>query len=297
LWVTTRLLGALGPPHPFEDAGLDDESVIPAGRPTWRLAELTWPQAQARLAETRVALLPVGAIEQHGPHLPLDIDSWDAAYLCEEVAKRCVDPKPLVLPLLPYGVSYHHEDFPGTLSVSPETLARTVHELGRGVASQGIEKLLIVNGHGGNAPALAFACQLINRDTHIFCAVDTGETSDAQIAELMEGRNDAHAGEFETSTALATRPHLVYLEHAVKDVPTFDNEFLDFDSAMSVEWPVRTKRISETGTLGDPTLATAEKGEKMWAIMIDNLVRFTDFLQHTPLSELHGRGLRSGFDV
>lgn len=289
-WVRFGLLGSDGPPHPFEDEGIADDAVIPAGHPTWRLGELTWPQARRRLAESSVALLPVGAVEQHGPHLPLDIDAWDAAHLCEEVAKAAAGPKPLVLPLLPYGVSYHHRDFPGTISVGPDTLARMVHEIGMCIASQGIEKLLIVNGHGGNGPALAFAAQLINRDAHIFTAVDTGETSDAEISALVESQADAHAGEFETSTALATRPHLVYLEHARPDVPLFDSPFLDFDSDTAVEWHVHTKRISDSGVLGDPTLATAEKGREMWAIQIRNLTRLVDFLQATPLAELHRRG-------
>ncbi len=66
-----------------------------------------------------MALLPVGSIEQHGPHLPLDTDAFDADYLAKDVAEACSDPKPLVFPLIPYGVSYHHEDFSGTISVTP----------------------------------------------------------------------------------------------------------------------------------------------------------------------------------
>ena len=85
------------------------------------LGELTWPEAKARFEEVDVALLPVGAIEQHGPHLPLDCDAFDADYLAKAVAEYCDPPRPLVLPLVSYGVSYHHEDFSGTLSVNPET--------------------------------------------------------------------------------------------------------------------------------------------------------------------------------
>lgn len=292
-WVPIPLADLGAAPHPNEpDPDRSAEEVIPVGRATHRLAELTWPQARRRLRETSVALLPVGAIEQHGPHLPLDIDAWDAAYLCEQVALRCTGVRPLVLPLIPYGVSYHHGDFPGTISVGPETLARMVHEVGTSVVAHGIDKLLIVNGHGGNGPALAFAAQLINRDSHIFVAVDSGETSDAEISALVGTPNDAHAGEFETSTALATRPELVYLEHAHRDVQVFDSPFLDYDSELAVEWPVRTARIAPSGIMGDPTIATAEKGRQMWEIQIRNLARFVDFLQATPLTELHGRGRR-----
>ena len=113
-----------------------------------QLAGLIGPNVylQARLIAVDIALLPVGAIEQHGPHLPLDVDAYDAERLCRDVASRCGVPRPLVLPLVPYGVSYHHEDFPGTISLSPETLAQVVFEVGMSVARQGITKLVIVNG-------------------------------------------------------------------------------------------------------------------------------------------------------
>ena len=135
------------------------------------IGDLTWPQAEARFTEVDIALLPVGAIEQHGPHLPLDVDAFDAAYLARKVAEACSNPKPLVLPLIPYGVSYHHQDFAGTLAIQPDTLSNLVYDVGMSVARWGITKLIIVNGHGGNAPALNFAAQMINRDAHIFICV------------------------------------------------------------------------------------------------------------------------------
>ncbi len=171
-------------PYRFE-AGKDAPKDSPE---PFLLGELTWPEAQERFRQVDVALLPVGAIEQHGPHLPLDTDAFDADYLAKRVAAACTDPKPLVLPLIPYGVSYAHDDFSGTLTVSPDTMARLVHEIGVSVARQGITKLVIVNGHGGNAPALHFAAQMINRDAHIFTCVDTGETSDAEVSAMSEVR-------------------------------------------------------------------------------------------------------------
>jgi len=291
-WVSVDPLAApwARDPHAYEHASVQSPAEAwPEGHPVHRLGELTWPQAGRRLREVDTALLPVGAIEQHGPHLPLDIDAWDAAYQCEKVAAACTDPKPLVLPLIPYGVSYHHDDFPGTISVSPEALSKMVHEIGMAAARNGIRKLVIVNGHGGNSAALHFAAQLINRDAAIFTTVDTGETSDAAIGAMLETGGDAHAGEYETSTALATRPHLVFLEHARTEMPQFDSPYLDFDSDSSVEWYVRTSRISETGTLGDPTLATAEKGRQIWKLTIDSLVELVEHLKATPLSALHGR--------
>jgi creatinine amidohydrolase/Fe(II)-dependent formamide hydrolase-like protein len=236
-----------------------------------------------------VALLPVGAIEQHGPHLPLDTDAWDAERICDDVAAACSHPRPIVLPLIAYGVSYHHDDFPGTLSISPDTLSRMVYEIGIAVARSGITKLLIINGHGGNAPALHFAAQMINRDTGIFTAVDTGESSDTDIDKLTETPNDVHAGEVETSTTLALRPELVRMDLAKPAIPRFSSHYLDFTSKRSVGWYAHTKKISESGVLGDPTLATAEKGREMWRIMVENLVEFVEDLRGLSLDEIHQR--------
>ena len=185
LWIETDPLSpaVLGTPHSFDRSGAED--AWPDARHV-RLGPLTWPQAERRFAEVDIALLPVGAIEQHGPHLPLDTDAWDAERLCDDVAKACSRPRPIVLPLIPYGVSYHHDDFAGTFSISPDTLSRMVHDIGIAAAHNGIRKLLIINGHGGNAAALHFAAQTINRDTGIFTAVDTGESSDTDIDELTD---------------------------------------------------------------------------------------------------------------
>ncbi|MGH9464151.1 MAG: creatininase family protein, partial [Thermoanaerobaculia bacterium] len=248
-------------------------------------------RARERLRATDTALLPVGATEQHGPHLPLDTDSWDAEYLCRRVAERCSQPQPVVLPLVPYGVSYHHQDFSGTLSVSPETLAQFVYEIGMSAVAHGVTKLIIVNGHGGNAPALQLAAQRINRDARIFTCVDTGESSDADVARLTVTPNDAHAGEVETSTTLATRPQLVDLRAARRSVPRFSSRYLDFSSERSISWFAHTAHISKTGVLGDPTQASAEKGEAIWDLMIDALVAFVEQLKGLSLEEIHQRRL------
>lgn len=273
-------------PYPYEAAS------EPAGSISKRdhiLGELTWPQAQQRFKEVDIALLPVGAVEQHGPHLPLDTDAYDAGYLADAVARACSKPRPLVLPLIPYGVSYHHDDFSGTISVTNETLSRFVYEVGLSAARHGITKLIIINGHGGNASTLQFAAQMINRDAHIFTCVDTGETSDTDIEKIAETPNDVHAGEIETSTSLALRPHLVDLKQAKKFVPHFSGRYLNFSSKRSVEWNARTEKISKTGVLGDPTKASVEKGEKIWEVMIKNLTEFVEQLKGMTLSEIYER--------
>ena len=198
--------------------------------PQYLWGELNWPEAQERFQQVDIALLPVGSIEQHGPHLPLDTDAFDANYLALRVAEACSDPKPLVLPNISYGVSYHHDEFKGTISISNDALAKLVYDIGMSVSQNGIKKLVIINAHGGNSPALNHAAQMINRDAHIFVCVDTGETSDVDIYALVETPNDVHAGEIETSTSLAIRPHLVKMDQARREVPEFSSRYLDFTS-------------------------------------------------------------------
>jgi creatinine amidohydrolase/Fe(II)-dependent formamide hydrolase-like protein len=258
-------------------------------RTPFLLGELTWPEAQERFKQVDVALLPVGSIEQHGPHLPLDTDAFDAEYLAQKVAENCTDPKPLVLPLIPYGVSYHHDDFSGTISLTPGTLSKLVYEIGMSAVRNGILKLVIINGHGGNSPALHFAAQMINRDGHIFTCVDTGESSDPDIEAMAETPNDVHAGEIETSTALAVRPELVRAKAARKFVPKFSSRFLNFTSKRSVGWYARIAKISPKGVLGDPTKASPEKGRKMWEVMIKHLVEFVEDLKSLSLDEIYQR--------
>jgi creatinine amidohydrolase/Fe(II)-dependent formamide hydrolase-like protein len=291
VWIDFEPLedSALKIPYAFEAprGAKGQRSGRPASEGSPLLGELTWPEAKKRFEEVDVALLPVGSVEQHGPHLPLDADAFDAQHLALKVAEACKDPKPLVLPLIPYGVSYHHEDFSGTITISPDTLSQLVYEIGMSAARHGVTKLIIINGHGGNSPALHFAAQMINRDAHIFTCVDTGETSDPDIEALAETPNDVHAGEIETSTTLAVRPELVRLKSARKFIPRFSSRYLDFTSKRSVGWYARVAKISPSGVLGDPTKASPEKGKKMWDLMVKNLVELVEDIKSLSLDEIY----------
>ena len=249
--------------------------------------EKTWPELEAYLKTVDTVILPCGAIEQHGPHLPVDVDYYDAKYFAYKVAEACQDPKPLVLPTIAYGVSFHHDDFKGTLSVSNDALSKMVYDLGMSLAKNGVKKLIILNGHGDNAPTLSYAAQMITRDSNMFVCVDTGETSDAALYKLIDTPNDIHAGEIETSTTLANRPHLVQMDKAINETMEFGSKYLDFDNEASVNWYVHTHKISESGVMGDATKATVEKGEKMWELMIYHMVKFVETIKNTPLKDLY----------
>lgn len=254
--------------------------------PDFMWATLKWPEILERLKIVDTAILPCGAIEQHGPHLPLDVDFFDADYMARKVAESCQDPKPFVLPPIPYGVSYHHKDFKGTISVTNNSLSALIYDIGMSLAQNGIKKLVMLNGHGDNAPTLNFAAQMINRDAEIFVCVETGETSDVDLYDLIETQNDIHAGEIETSTTMAIRPELVDMSKAVDDTLDLDNEFLDFTSERGVSWYVHTKILTNSGVMGNATLGTAEKGHKMWEIMIRKMAEFVETIKNTPSEKL-----------
>jgi creatinine amidohydrolase/Fe(II)-dependent formamide hydrolase-like protein len=295
LWAETDPLKdpTLYQPYRFERSkpGMKSSEKSQTPHPHYLLGNMTWPEAGRYFKEVDVALLPVGSIEQHGPHLPLDTDAFDAEYLARAVAERCSDPKPVVLPVISYGVSYHHDDFSGTISISNETLAQLVYEIGMNLAKNGISKLVIINGHGGNDPALNFAAQKINRDAHIFVCVDSGETSDVDINAMIDTPNDVHAGEIETSTSMAVRPELVRTDKLKKFVPKFSSRYLDFSSKRGISWHAFTERISKNGVMGDPTKASAEKGRRMWEQMIAHLVEFIEDLKKLTLDEIFQRRL------
>ena len=161
------------------------------------------------------------------------------------------------------------------------------YEIGISLARNGIKKIVIINGHGGNSPSLNFAAQMINRDARIFVSVDSGETSDVDIYQMVETPNDVHAGEIETSSAMFLRPMLISDTKAKKFVPQFSSRFLNFSSKRGVGWYTRTAKISTSGVMGDPTKASRQKGEAIWAVMINRLVEFVEDLKNMTLDEIY----------
>jgi creatinine amidohydrolase/Fe(II)-dependent formamide hydrolase-like protein len=107
------------------------------------------------------------------------------------------------------------------------------------------------------------------------------------VKKIIETPNDAHAGELETSTALAVRPELVYMKRVKKSVPRFSSRYLDFSTSRSVEWYTQTEKISKSGVLGDPTKASREKGEKLWHMVVEHLAAFVDDLRNLNIEEIH----------
>ncbi len=217
------------------------------------------------------AILPVGSLEQHGPHLPLDTDSYDAGYLVEKAVEELDSAKPPILPTIPYGVSDHHMSFPGTVTLSSDTVEDMVVEIGRSVLQHGFFKLYIYNGHGGNDSALKTAARKLKKETGMAVFVDSFESVYLEKEKIVESANDVHAGEFETSLVLANREEKVDERTIPKKEYDFPDEKMEFDHEPEFFYSWHTHDLTETGVIGDASKASKEKGEKLWDASIQKV--------------------------
>lgn len=244
------------------------------------LGEMTREDAYEKFKPETVFLLPVGSVEQHGPHLPLDTDAFDANYLCVEAAKRCTEPKPVVLPPLYYGVSLHHMHYKGTITLQPETLIAVVVDICTSLVKHGAKKIVVVNGHGGNAHALCCALQKLSYQFEdVLFVLDNGGLAEATRKKLFKGKNDVHAGEYETSTSLYNRESLVRIEKAKEGKVKFPSRFLEFSASEKAIYFPFMDVVSSNGVLGNPEKASKEKGREMWDAMIKALVELVEELK------------------
>ncbi len=245
----------------------------------YRYEEFTWPEIREAVAQNRVAVLPVGTIEQHGPHLPLVTDVLTAT----EMSRRAVAGMPgeaVLLPSVYYAFNEHHMDFPGTIAVRGETFINYVTDIGTSLARHGFRKILLVNGHGSNVPFLDIAARNITIGSESICAMVPwwSLVPKALIQEVRESEfpgGMAHGCELETSVLLYLAGDLVQMDKAERDMPAQRSEYFYWD--LQVPSPVFFQeffsRYSRTGTSGDPTKATAEKGRRFVDAVVENLGR------------------------
>jgi creatinine amidohydrolase len=237
-----------------------------------RWLDLTMPEVAALPPDT-VAVLPLGAVEQHGPHLPVSTD-YTAATAAAEAAVSAADVPVVLLPGLAFTKSDEHARFPGTIWLSWDTLMRTLVDVGRSLAASGITRLLFVNGHGGNSALGQVACREIRRESglrtffaHLSVPVDQGGTSSAGNEYGM----GIHGGHGETSLMLHLRPDLVRMDLAVRRVPEGLREFstIGFGKPVSFGWT--SDDFGPDGHIGDPTGATAEHGKAVFEAAVTHL--------------------------
>jgi creatinine amidohydrolase len=209
-----------------------------------------WPDVPA----AAVLLVPTGSFEQHGPHLPLHTDTTIATAVAEGVA-RVLGPRTVVGPPIAYGSSGEHQSFAGTVSLGTDALRLAIVELVRS-ASTWAQRLVLVNGHGGNVTALRLAVELLRT-----------EGRDAAWLPCVASEGDAHAGHVETSLMLHLAPHTVDQARAVAGNREPLRDLMPALVAGGVG------AVSPTGVLGDPRGATAEAGAVLLQSMIDDAVK------------------------
>lgn len=224
---------------------------------------LTSEEAAAALAARPVALLPLGAVENHGDHLPLGTDN-DLAWGVARAAEARIDGA-LVLPAMPYGQAWSTAGFAGTLSLSVETLTGVLVDLGVSLRRQGVEVLAIVNGHMGNLDAMKLAARRLHDEHDMTVLTLTYPGTSAVQAEVLEAERwhgtYFHADEMETSLMLHLAPDQVRMEHAR---PNYPERPPTFDVT-----PTPWDRISDTPVIGDPCVATGAKGAAIVDAAVD----------------------------
>ncbi len=251
------------------------------------LERMTSKQVQEAVKESNgIVIIPVGAVENHGPALPLNTDTL---YTEHVVRRAAAEVGVVVAPIVPWGNTEQQMGFAGTIHIKNQTLIELVKDIGRSLARHGFDKIVVVNGHGGNIAPLDIACEELKYETGaLLCNIAVWELEKvpkpAGAPEI-----DAHGGSQEASTDLAISPEDVDMESAVK------GELLVDWPAGAVPWPrcsgrvgaisifATSDEISEYGIFGDPAFASAERGQKVLDAWTRVLV---DFLQQLKQGEI-----------
>jgi creatinine amidohydrolase len=242
--------------------------------------ELRWPQVE-KVDRNAVVVAPLASVEQHGRHLPLLTDTM----LVAEVAARAqaeLGEAALWLPPLWLGSSGHHMDFPGTLSLPVSVYSEVIKSLTRSILTAGFARILYLCGHGGNeiptSQALAeLASESEEANAALLAVTCYWTLAGAALDPGRHGMKQAaltHACEYETSMMLVTRPDLVAMDQAAAPPAAIDTRWWSSETGGPVNVFKRFRRLTDTGAMGHPAEATAEKGESLLAAITAEVVRF-----------------------
>jgi len=235
------------------------------------MPEMTWKEIKEILPKVKVAVIPAGSTEQHGPHLPLQSDTAFCLYICRK-ASEVVYPMSMVTPPISVGISTHHLKFSGSLTVRPETFVDTIYDFAWSLKRHGIRRVVIINGHGGNAAAIKLAARRIMDELGLTSAsLSYWELLGAQKArEILSTypRVPGHACEFETSLSYVIQPELIRGDKIGASDGIAPSPYESFLSKIEVE-------DSRSGvSRGDPTAATPEKGRKLVDFIVEEMASF-----------------------
>lgn len=258
------------------------------------LLEMTWQQVD-ELDRSTVVVIPFGATEQHGVHLPLETD----ALIGQELSRRLDDAcggRLLVLPGQWLGLSTHHMSFPGTITASVDTFLALAGDIIGSIAHAGFQKILVLNSHGGNASALDVVLTKSRPqypDVRIVLVTYWNAAAE-QLRALRESAEGGmgHAGELETSLLLAAKPKAVRTDRMRPDGKWSASAFLAKDMLVAGSASVsRTfTEISDHGGVGDPRKASAEKGERFFAAIVARLAELVNDLESGQIDQFRSVG-------
>lgn len=242
-----------------------------------------------------VAIQPIAAVEQHGPHLPVRVDAAiNAGIVSRAVELMEPDLNVLVLPMLPVGKSNEHHAYPGTLSLSHETLARVWYEVGESVYRAGCRKIIFFNSHGGQPQVM----EIVARELRVrlgMLAVATSWFNTVDLASLFDApelRHGIHGGEIETSVMLHLHPDLTKMDHAAEFPPLSmqmeqENRFLMPDGPVSFGW--QSQDLHPAGVSGNAAAADAERGRLSIEAAARALVDIAREVQDFPMGRLENK--------
>jgi creatinine amidohydrolase len=231
--------------------------------------DMSWPDLAGADCARWIAVLPLAATEQHGPHLPLGTDVMIAQAYLARVRELLPDTMPVTfLPLQPVGISSEHLDFPGTLTLPPETALRSWMALGESVARAGLKKLVMVTSHGGNVAAMSLVAQELRAHQGMLAVTTSWArlSSPKALFSAEEVSHGIHGGAVETSIMLARHGDEVRRETIADFRPSTIAMTKDFQR-LSAQRPApfawQTQDLHPSGAVGDATQASAEKGERL----------------------------------
>jgi creatinine amidohydrolase len=242
-------------------------------------ASMTWPEVNETITEGRVALIPIGAIEQHGPHLPIDTDNLFVEQICNRAAERAPDAL-VALPPIHYGFNDHNMDFPGTITIKMQHFMDYCFDVGASLAYHGFRRILYVNGHGSNGPLCNLvARRLVNETEALAGSINHWELAFDAIMSVVEAgpKGVDHACEWETSEYLYLKPELVQMDKALDEYAPDRGgpRWLYPNVAGGATWVYFMNNwscMSESGINGAATLGTPEKGKVMIETTIERLI-------------------------
>lgn len=258
-----------------------------AARDPFYWGNLTWDELKRAAARKAVVVQPIGAMEQHGHHLPLNTDNFIISHLCDAAARRAPG-EMLVLPCLPYAFNAHHLDFPGVIHVAWDHIIPVLIDIAVSVTAHGFDRLILISGHGVNPPYLAVAANEVNVRTGALCAsLFWGALADNvnEVRDSMFPGGMAHACELETSVMQFLDTERVR-EHRIHDETAFQQGcFLQMDlgAATGVHFGEHWwSSFSPSGVAGEATQATADKGRLLFERAAGNLVALARELRARP---------------